>query len=141
MAKNFVFKEAEYLSPPVPTGTKAGSPLRVGVLNVVTVTDEASVTVTHTLGAGASITQSGGNASSNEPGFASCALKGSANLTVTGAVTTVGQPVFIKVSDNSLTTTAAAGTKLFGAALRTKTAPAAPVLVKILNGGIAADAA
>jgi predicted RecA/RadA family phage recombinase len=140
MAKNFVFKEAEYLSLPVPTGTKAGSPVRVGVLNAVTVTDEASVTQTITLGAGAQLIQPSGSASSNEPGFASVALKGSANLRVVGA-TTVGAPVYIKTADNTLTSTAAAGTKLFGAALRAKTAPAADVLVKILNPGIAADAA
>jgi predicted RecA/RadA family phage recombinase len=140
MAKNFVFKEADYLSLPVPSGTLAGKALRIGVLNVVTVTDEGSVGKTITLGAGATLTQPSGSASSNEPGFASCALKGSANLPVTGA-TTVGAPVYIKVSDNTLTSTAAAGTKLFGVALRSKTAPVADVLVKILNGGIVADAA
>jgi predicted RecA/RadA family phage recombinase len=139
MAKNFVFKEAEYISLPVPTGTKAGSPVRVGVINAVTVTDEASVTQTITLGAGAQLIQPSGAASSNEPGFASVALKGSAILTVTGA-TTVGGPVYIK-ADNTLTTTIAAGSKLFGVALRVKTAPAGPVLVKIINNGIAADAA
>lgn len=139
MAKNFVFKEAEYLSLPVPAGTRGGSPVRIGVLNAVTVTDEGGATVTHNLGAGVTITQPSGGIG-NEPGFASVALKGSANLEVTG-VTTVGAPVFIKTSDNTLTATAAVGTKLFGAALRAKTAPKAPVLVKILNGGIAADAA
>jgi hypothetical protein len=137
--KNSVFKEADYISLPVPTGTKSGVPLRIGVLNAVTVTAEASVTETITLGAGASITQPSGSASGNEPGFASVALKGSALLTVTGA-TTVGGPVYIK-ADNTLTTTIAAGSKLFGVALRIKTAPAGPVLVKILNTGIAADAA
>lgn len=137
--KNSVFKEADYISLPVPTGTKSGAPLRIGVLNAVTVTAEGSVTETITLGAGASITQPSGSASGNEPGWASVALKGSANLTVTGA-TTVGGPVYIK-ADNTLTTTLAAGSKLFGVALRVKTAPAGPVLVKIINTGIAADAA
>lgn len=137
--KNSVFKEADYISLPVPTGTKSGAPLRIGVLNAVTVTAEGSVTETITLGAGASITQPSGSASGNEPGFASVALKGSANLTVTGA-TTVGGPVYIK-ADNTLTTTIAAGSKLFGVALRVKTAPAGPVLVKIINNGVAADAA
>lgn len=140
MAKNFVFKEADYISLPVPTGTKAGIPLRIGVLNAVTVTAEGSVTETLTLGAGASITQPSGAASGNAPGFASVALKGSANLSVTGA-TTVGGPVYIKTSDNTLTTTIAAGSKLFGVALRVKSAPVGTVLVKILNPGIAADAA
>jgi len=140
MAKNFVFKEAEYLSAPVPTGTAAGTALRIGGLNVVTVTAEGSVTETLTLGAGTSITQPSGALSGNEPGYASVALKGSAMLPVTG-ITAFGTPVYIKVSDNSLQITAAAGTKLFGHALRTKTAPLADVLVKIANGTPVADAA
>jgi predicted RecA/RadA family phage recombinase len=140
MAKNFVFKEAEYLSVPVPTGTLAGKALRIGALNVVTVTDEGSVGKTITLGAGATLTQPSGSASSNEPGFASAALKGAALLPVTG-ITAFGTPVYIKTSDNSLQVTAAVGTKLFGVALRAKTAPLADVLVKIINGGVVADAA
>jgi hypothetical protein len=140
MATNIVFKEAEYLSAPVPTGTKAGVALRIGGLNVVTVTAEGSVTETLSLGAGTTITQPSGAASSNEPGYASVALKGAALLPVTG-VTAFGTPVYIKVSDNSLQVTAAAGTKLFGYALRTKTAPLAKVLVKIANGVPVADAA
>lgn len=140
MAKNFVFKEAEYISLPVPTGTKAGKPLRIGVLNAVTVTAEGSVTETITLGAGMSITQVSGAMSGNAPGFASVALHGSAILDVTGA-TTVGGAVYIKTSDNTLTTTVAAGSKLFGTALAVKTAPVGPVHVKIINNGVAADAA
>ena len=140
MATNFVFKEAEYLSAPVPTGTKAGKALRIGAVNAVTVTAEGSVTETIQLGAGASITQPSGAASGNKPGFASVALKGAAILPVTG-VTAWGTPVYIKVSDNSLQVTAAVGTKLFGYALAVKTAPLAGVLVKIINGGVVADAA
>lgn len=140
MAKNFVFKEAEYLSAPVPTGTKAGSALRIGALNAVTVTAEGSVTETLSLGAGTQIIQPSGALSGNEPGFASVALKGSALLPVTG-VTAFGTPVYIKTSDNTLQVTAAVGTKLFGVALRSKTAPVADVLVKIINGGNVADAA
>lgn len=139
MAKNFVFKEADYLSLPVPAGTKAGSPVRVGLLNAVAVTDEASVTQTITLGAGVTQTQGSGGIG-NKAGFASCALKGSAILDVTG-VTAYGTPVYIKVSDNSLQITAAVGTKLFGAALGAKGAAKGPVNVKILNGGVVADAA
>jgi predicted RecA/RadA family phage recombinase len=138
MAKNFVFKEADYISLPVPSGTRAGSPLRVGILNAVAVTDEGGATVTIALGAGVTLTQPSGGIG-NAPGFASVALKGAGMLTVTGA-TTVGGEVYIK-ADNTLTTTKAAGTKLFGAALRVKTAPAGPVLVKILNNGVAADVA
>jgi predicted RecA/RadA family phage recombinase len=139
MANNFVFKEAEYLSLPVPTGTRAGTAVRVGVLNAVTVTDEGSATQTIDVGYGVTQVQPSGGIG-NKPGFASCALKGSAMLDVTG-VTAYGTPVYIKTSDGSLQITAAAGTKLFGAALGAKGAAKGPVNVKILNGGIAADAA
>lgn len=140
MAKNIVFKDAEYLSAPVPTGTKAGKPLRIGALNAITVTAEGSVTETISLGAGASIVQPSGALSGNAPGFASVALHGAARLDVTG-VTAWGTPVYIKASDNSLQVTAAAGTYLFGVALGNKTAPLGPVAVKLINGGITAAAA
>jgi hypothetical protein len=140
MATNVVFTDAEFLSLPVPTGTEAGAPVRVGLLNAFTITAEGSVTETITLGAGTSITQPSGALSGNEPGFASCRLHGAAILPVTG-VTAVGTPVYIKTADNTLQVTAAAGTKLYGVALRVKSAPLAGVLVKVLNGGIVADAA
>lgn len=140
MATNIVFKDSEYISVPAPTGTLAGAALRVGLLNVITVTAEGSVTETITLGAGASIVQPSGALSGNEPGWASAALHGAAILPVTG-VTAFGTPVYIKVADNTLQVTAAAGTKLYGVALRVKAAPLAGVLVKVLNGGIVADAA
>ena len=140
MATNFVFKEAEALTAPVPTGTKAGKALRIGALNVVTVTAEGSVTETITLGAGTQIIQPSGSLSGNLPGYASVALKGAANLPVTG-VTAWGTPVYIKVSDNTLQVTGGVGTKNFGVALAAKTAPLAGVLVKIINGGVVADAA
>lgn len=139
MATNIVFKDSEYISLPVPTGTKAGKPVRIGTLNAITVTAEGSVTEVITLGAGMSLTQVSGAISGNAPGFASVALHGAANLDVTGA-TTVGGEVYIK-ADNTLTTTKAAGTKLYGAALRIKSAPVGPVLVKIINNGVAADVA
>lgn len=137
---NKVFKDADYISLPVPTGTLAGKPVRVGGLNAITVTDEASVTTTISLGAGVSIVQPTGAQTGNKAGFASCALKGSAILPVTG-VTAYGTPIYIKVSDNSLQVTAAAGTKLFGYALGVKTAPIAGVHVKVINGSAVADAA
>jgi len=140
VATNIVFKDSEFISLPVPTGTKSGAALRVGLLNVITVTAEGSVTEVIQLGAGMSLTQVSGVISGNAPGFASCALHGAAILPVTG-VTAHGTPVYIKTSDNTLQVTAAAGTKLFGVALRIKSAPLAGVLVKVLNGGIVADAA
>jgi predicted RecA/RadA family phage recombinase len=137
---NKVFKDADYISLPVPTGTLAGKPVRVGGLNAITVTDEGSVSTTISLGAGVSITQPTGAQTGNKAGFASATLKGSAILPVTG-VTAYGTPIYIKVSDNSLQVTAAAGTKLFGYALGVKTAPLAGVHVKVINGTPVADAA
>ena len=137
---NKVFKDADYISLPVPTGTVAGKPVRVGGLNALTVTDEGSVSTTISLGAGVSITQPTGAQTGNKAGFASCALKGSAILDVTG-VTAYGTPVYIKVADNTLQVTAAIGTKHFGYALGVKTAPLGPVHVKVINGSAVADAA
>lgn len=137
---NKVFKDADYVSAPVPTGTLAGSPVRIGGLNAITVTDEGSVTTSISLGQGVTITQPTGAQTGNKAGFASVALKGSANLEVTG-VTAYGTPIYIKTSDNTLQVTAAAGTKHFGYALGVKTAPKAPVHVKVINGSAVADAA
>lgn len=133
MATNVVFKDAEFLSLPAPTGTKAGASLRIGILNAVTVTAEGSVTETITVGAGASIVQPSGALSGNLPGFASVALHGSAILSVVGALT-VGQAVYIKTSDNTLTATST-GNFVFGSALRAKGSGTGDVLVKILQPG------
>ncbi len=86
------------LSLPVPTGTGEGIPLRVGALNVVTITGEAA----------------GGNLS----GFATCALDGSTIISVAGAALTVAAAVYIDGSNN-LTATAS-GNTLFGVALTAK---------------------
>jgi predicted RecA/RadA family phage recombinase len=138
MAKNFVFKEAEYLSLPVPEGTRAGTAVRVGILNAVTVTDEGSATQTIDVGYGVTQTQPSGGIG-NKAGFASCALKGSAILAVTGT-TAYGTPVYIKASDGTLNVAGGAGYAVFGAALGAKGAAKGPVNVKILNGGNAAAA-
>ena len=39
MATNEIFRDANHLSAPVPAGTKAGDPLRLGGLNCVAQTD------------------------------------------------------------------------------------------------------
>lgn len=129
MAKNEVFKDAEGLSLPVPTGTKAGTPLRIGILNVVTQTDEGSVTNPNYVFAG--IAQPTGGIG-NGPGYASVKTTGAWVVTVTGALN-VGDAVYIK-SDGTLTN-ASTGNFLFGSAVRTKTAPAGPVIVRIINSG------
>lgn len=129
MARNEVFKEANYLSLPVPTGTLAGSPLRIGGLNVVTQTAEASVIVPPMF------PNYNGPAtpSSNEAGYASCALIGGFNFPLasgTGAVA-VGDPIYI-TSGNVLTTTAS-GNQVYGHALSTKASGAGNVIVRLYN--------
>ena len=133
MAKNEVFKDSEGLSLLVPTGTKSGAALRIGILNAVAQTDEGSQTNSNYVFAGVAQPTGGiGNAA----GYASVKTTGSWILQVTGATTvTAGvlTPVYI-TSANALTTTAS-GNFLFGVALRAKSAPLGPVLVRILQPG------
>jgi len=130
MAKNEVFKDSEGLSLPVATGTLSGTPLRIGILNAVAQTDEGSVTNPNYVFQGVAQPTGGiGNA----PGYTSVKTTGAWIVTVTGAITTAGTPVYIK-TDGTLTTTAT-GAFLWGAALRAKSAPAGPVLVRILQPG------
>lgn len=91
MALNEVFKLGQYISIPVPTGTKSGDPVRVGVLNATAIVDEGT----------------GGN----KAGYTSVDLSGAHKHILAGA--DVGDPVYID-SSNELTLTAS-GNKLFGA--------------------------
>jgi len=127
VALNEVFKEGNHLSFAVPNGTLAGKPLRIGILNAVAETDEGGTTVVVN-----GITQNSGGIG-NADNYASVSLVGAWELDVTGT-TTVGQAVYIKASDNTLTTTAT-GNFLFGAALRAKGSGTGPVIVKVLQPG------
>lgn len=127
MARNEVFKNADYLSLPVATGALSGSPVRIGGLNGVLQTNEGSVD------------KPAGDyneaPSSNEAGYASVALKGAFRLNVTTATTlAVGAPVYIITATNVLTTTDNSGANpLFGHALSAKGNTAGPVIVRITN--------
>lgn len=127
MALNEVFKEGNHLSLPVPDGTLSGKSLRIGVLNAVAETDEGGATVVVN-----GITQQSGGIG-NKDNFASVSLVGAWEIDVTGALT-VGQAVYIKTSDNTLTATAT-GNFLFGAALRAKGTGTGPAIVKVLQPG------
>lgn len=128
MARNEVYKDADYLSLPVTTGALSGSPVRVGGLNGVLQTNEGSV-------------DKGANpydtaASSNEDGYASVALKGAFRIPVATTTTlAVGAPVYIITASNTLTTTSNTDANpLFGHALSAKGATAnQPVIVRIAN--------
>lgn len=128
MAKNQVYKEANFLSLPVATGKLSGQPVRVGGLNAVLLTNEGSV-------------DNGTNPydkapSSNEDGFASVALKGAFLIPVSTTTTlAVGAPVYIITASGVLTTTDNSGANpLFGHALSAKGATAnQPVIVRLYN--------
>lgn len=117
MATNRAFGgNADQLSLPVNDNTGSGDagavvsgdPVVVGSLNGVCLTDQGEE----------------GNADNN----ATVALSGAFNLTVDGAVSNVGDPVY---HDGTATLTVVATDGLFGHALETKTAAAAAIAVKI----------
>ena len=137
MATNETFRAADFLSLPVPSGTKAGDPLRIGGLNVVAVTDRANTSVSPTNDNGttnASYNWGGGNPDGN----ASCWLVGAHDFTVDFAVASVGTPIYIDDSGD-LTTDAddggspATAYDLYGHALSTKASTAGPLTVRIAN--------
>lgn len=130
MARNEVFKNADYLSLPVPTGALSGSPVRIGGLNGVLQTNEASVDNPDYA------TRPYNEApSSNENGYASVALKGAFRLNVTtNTALAVGAPVYIITATNVLTTTDNTGANpVFGHALSAKGTTAGPVIVRLAN--------
>jgi predicted RecA/RadA family phage recombinase len=117
MAKNEVYKDADYLSLPVANGTLSGGPVRVGGLNGVAQTDE-------------------GDLVTNEEGYASVALKGAFRVPVSTTTTlAIGDPVYIITASNILTTTANSGANpLFGHALSAKGSTANQlIIVRIAN--------
>lgn len=130
MAKNEVYKDADYLSLPVATGKKSGDPVRVGGLNGVLQTNEGSVDRAARNIATPNY-KGPASPSSNEDGFASVALKGAWRLPTTSAVASVGLPIYI-TSAGALVT-ADSGNSLFGHALSTKASGAGTVIVRIAN--------
>lgn len=129
MARNEVYKNADYLSLPVPSGKLSGDPVRIGGLNAVLQTNEGSVDD------GNIVTYPYNKApSSNEVGYASVALKGAFRIPVSTTTTlAIGDPVYIITASNLLTPVAS-GNVLFGYALSVKGATAnQPVIVRITN--------
>lgn len=146
MAKNFVWKDADYLSAPVPPGTLSGEPLRLGGLNAVAQTDEGSVEIARANALAPNYSTANG-ASSNKAGYASVAFKGAVRTPVVGAVNTYGQPIYWNAdfdpddpADAQLTTAANDGDTptpnpyaLFGHAISLKAAGVADAIVRIHN--------
>lgn len=128
MARNEVYKDADFLSLPVATGKLSGQPVRIGGLNAVLTTNEGSVDKP----AGAYNEAP----SSNKAGYASVALRGAYRIPVTTTTTlAVGAPVYIITATGVLTTTDNTGANpVFGHALSAKGATdGQPVIVRIAN--------
>lgn len=128
MARNEVYKDANYLSLPVATGKLSGQPVRIGGLNAVLQTNEGSVDKP----AGAYNEAP----SSNKAGYASVALIGAWRLPVSTTTTlAIGAPVYIITATGVLTTTDNTGANpLFGHALSAKGAVDGQlVIVRIAN--------
>nr|WP_297424774.1 DUF2190 family protein [uncultured Actinotalea sp.] len=110
MATNEVLRNADHITLPVPSGTVAGDPVKVGSLVGVAQTSRDS------------------------DGNATVWRKGAYDLTVSDAVTAVGTPLYVAGDGTSritaLTTTATSNT-LFGYALATKGATSGPLTVVI----------
>ena len=131
MARNQVYKEADFLSLPVATGKLSGDPVRIGGLNGVLLTNECSVDNPNVATAPYNEAPS-----SNGAGFASVALKGAFRIPVSTTNTlAIGAPVYIITASNTLTTTDNSGANpLFGHALSAKGATAnQPVIVRLYN--------
>lgn len=116
--KNEAVVPASELSLPVPVGTVSGDPVKVGSLVGVCATDRGA----------------GGNLATH----ASVLMDDRAYvLDVDGAITGVGQPIYIITADNTLTVTATSNT-LFGhtvckadGTFTTKATGVGPALVKL----------
>ena len=128
MARNEVFKAADYLSLPVKVGTKSGDAVRIGGLNAVATTDEP--TAWHAEHGAWDQHPSG-----NKDGYASVSLKGAYRLPVAGTVVlAVGDPVYITPAGVVTSTDNTGANALFGHALTPKTATAGtPGVVRIHN--------
>lgn len=117
MAKNRVYEDGEQLSVPVIAGTVSGSPVIVGMLPGVALT------------------------SRDANGNATCQLgDGVFNVSVTGAIASVGLPVYITSATGALVVAPGVGIQLFGHALATKGAGAGTIPVRLAHYAVASDA-
>jgi predicted RecA/RadA family phage recombinase len=116
MAKNREFAEGTALNLPVIAGTTSGSPMIVGMLPGVALTDRRA------------------------DGTASCQVgQGVYRVSVTGAIASVGLPVYITSATYALVVAGGAGIQLFGHALETKGAPAGVIKVRVAPFAVATD--
>ena len=116
MAKNEAFHDGDNLYLPVIAGVVSGGPVIVGMIPGVALTDRDSA------------------------GNATVRTKGVFNVSVTGAIASVGLPVYITSATGALVVAPGAGIQLFGHALATKGAGAGTIPVRLAQYAVASDA-
>ena len=117
MAKNEVYATGNEVSLPVIAGTVSGSPVIVGMLPGVAITTR------------------------DANGNASCKIGvGVANVSVTGAIASVGLPVYITSATYALVVAPGVGIQLYGHALATKGAGAGTIPVRVAPYAVASGA-
>ncbi len=116
MAKNRVYEDGKQFTLPVIAGTVSGSPVIVGMIPGVALT------------------------SRDANGNATVQTDGVFNVSVTGAIASVGLPVYITSATGALVVAPGVGIQLFGHALATKGAGAGIVAVRIAQFAVASDA-
>jgi predicted RecA/RadA family phage recombinase len=116
MAKNRVFEDGKQLTLPVLAGVVSGSPVVVGMIAGVALTSR----------------DSNGNATVQTDGVFL--------VSVTGALASVGLPVYITSATGALVVAPGAGIQLFGHTLDTKGAGAGNVRVRIVQYAVASGA-
>jgi predicted RecA/RadA family phage recombinase len=117
MATNELYEDADNLDLPVPAYVVSGSPVIVGMIPGVA------------LGARNATT-----------GKAMVRTKGAYKVSVTGAIASVGLPVYITSATGALVVAPGAGIQLFGHALETKAGGAGVIAVRLAQYAVASDA-
>ena len=113
MATNIVYKPGQHLAAPVPANTKAGTAVRIGGLNAITVTDRAKTDVAP-LNADGTINTAynagGGNANGNASVWFAGGGPAIVHNVTTAAAPTFGAPIYFDPAGvaTKLTTTAGA---------------------------------
>ena len=113
MARNRVLETGKNLTLPVPVGTVSGSPVIVGMIPGVALTNR----------------DTNGNATVQTDGVFL--------LSVTGAIASVDLPVYIVSATGALVVAPGAGVQVFGHSLDTKGARAGNVRVRIAQHAVA----
>jgi predicted RecA/RadA family phage recombinase len=116
MATNEVYDQADNLYVPVLSGVVSGGPVIVGMIPGVALTNRDAA------------------------GKAEVRTKGAYRVSVTGAIASVGLPVYITSATGALVVAPGAGIQLYGHALETKSSGAGVILVRLAQFAVASDA-